>query len=189
MSDPAILRRLDNMLIVAGIVSDSTSGGEHRGQMSGREGEGKTGIRIMTPFGFACRIVPGDEPETVLLAVESNLRYALTPVDPRYAPDDLAAGEAALYNADDADGGCRIHLRRGRVVEITCRQAIVRADDLIRLEADRVQVHARLSYSWDVAGFGESWRFVGGTTWEHKTWQMGATVNPVPLPIHPPEGP
>lgn len=190
MSDPRVLeRRVNNMLVAAVVIGDSVGGGCHRAQLAARASEGKDGIRILTPFGFAMRLVPGATAETVLLAVERDLRYAVPPHDPRYQPDDLQPGESAIYNADDPDGGCRIHLKRGRVVEIICQQAVVRADDVIRLEANRIQFHASTSLSWDVGGFGESWTNTGGTAWEHKTWQTGAAVSTVTLNIKPPEGP
>lgn len=189
MSDPALHRRVNNMLIAAGVVGDSLGGGCHRAQISGRANEAKGGIRILTPFGFAMRLVPGNDPETVLLAVESNLRYALPPADPRYQPDDLDPGESALYNADDPDGGCRIHLKRGRVIQVICHTAEIKADDLIRLEADRIQLHARVSYSWDVDGYGWRCTAQGGGAYTLTTWQTDAVVTPETLPINPPEGP
>lgn len=191
MSDPRVLleRRVNNMLVAAVVVGDTVTGGCHRAQVAARASEGKDGIRILTSFGFAMRLEPGATAETVLLAVERDLRYALPPHDPRYQPGDLKPGESAVYNADDIDGGCRIHLKRGRVIEIICKDAVVRAENSARVEADHVQAHARVSHSWDVHGFGESWTWLGGTNWEHKTWQQGATVSTVVLPIKPPEGP
>lgn len=56
------------------------------------------------------------------------------------------------------------------------------------LEAPKIQIKAGERFSWDVNGFGEQWKFVGGTTWEHRTWQIGATINNVTGPINPPDG-
>lgn len=183
-------RRVDNMLITASPAADSITAGQHRVDLSGRAGEVKAGIRVVTPFGFAMRLVPGDAPETVVLAVEPDLRYALPPADPRYQPDDLAAGESALYNADDVDApGCRIHLKRGHVIRVVCKRAVIEAEDLIRLDADHIQIHARKSWSWDVGGFGQKLTANAGS-WQWHTWQTGAVMQPAIIdPVNPPEGP
>ena len=59
----------------------------------------------------------------------------------------------------------------------------------VRIDAADIELHASHSYSWDVHGFGERWTWVSGTTWQHKTWQTGATVTSSTLSINPPEGP
>ncbi|EPY01374.1 phage baseplate assembly protein [Magnetospirillum fulvum] len=177
-----LTRRVGNMLIAAAVVRDAIVGGCHRGQLSGRAGEGKGGIRILTPFGLAVRIVPGEDAETVLLAVEPNLRYALPPHDPRYQPDDLQPGESCLYNADDPDGGCRIHLKRGGVIAITCKDAIVKADNIARLEGGQVEIHAKSRLAMDCGGNGVVW--TPDTRTDYVTGSTGTAK-----PIHPPEVP
>lgn len=62
-------------------------------------------------------------------------------------------------------------------------------DGKIRIQAEDVEVHATRSYKWDVGGLGESWTYTGGVNWTHTTWQTGATITNVSLPINPPEGP
>lgn len=59
---------------------------------------------------------------------------------------------------------------------------------LVTVVADKFQIHAAQSWSWDVAGFGEQWKHAGGGTWEHRTWQQGAVVTNVSGPINPPDG-
>lgn len=158
-------RRLANMMIAAVGVRDGIAGGRHRLQLSGRAGESKHDIRILTPYGFAMRIVPptGDSgAETVVIAVESDLRYALPPADARWQPDDLEPGEVAMYTDEDKDGGCRIHLKRGRVVKITCRDADIEAENIARLKGRKVEIHATEELGLDCNGYGFRWQSLGG---------------------------
>lgn len=59
----------------------------------------------------------------------------------------------------------------------------------VRIQAQDIELHANHSYSWDVNGFGERWTHLSGSNYERRTWQTGATITNVPLPINPPEGP
>lgn len=65
----------------------------------------------------------------------------------------------------------------------------VTAAGKIRIQAADIELHATNSYKWDVGGFGEKWTHTGGANYTHTTWQIGATVTTVALPINPPEGP
>lgn len=62
-------------------------------------------------------------------------------------------------------------------------------DGKIRVQGTDIVLHASHSYSWDVGGFGERWTALGDNKWEHRTWQTGAIITGVSLPINPPEGP
>lgn len=59
----------------------------------------------------------------------------------------------------------------------------------VRIDSEDVEFHARRSYSWDVDGYGQRVTSQGGGSYEIKTWQQGAVVTSVALPINPPEGP
>lgn len=188
-----LTRRVQNMLIAAVAIRDVITGGRHLLQLSARAGEVKDGIRVVTPYGFAMRIVPAagdDGAETVILAVESDLRYALPPTDPRYIPDDLEPGEVALYTDEDKVGsGCRLHFKRGRLIKIVCDKADVEAETLIRLAADEVQIHARKRLALDCLGYGFAWRCDAGV-YRVDTWQAGGPMAPgIEENIHAPEIP
>jgi phage baseplate assembly protein V len=120
------------------------------------------GTEVMRQYGFTSHPHPGAE--CVYLSVGGIRSHGIVVAidDRRYRLKATKEGEVALYD----DLGQVVHLRR-----------------------DGIRLHSPLSVSWDVNGFGESWTWMGGTTWEHKTWQQGATVIPVVLPINPPEGP
>ncbi|MBF0325980.1 MAG: phage baseplate assembly protein [Alphaproteobacteria bacterium] len=187
MDSRSLWKRVDNLILSGWLVADRHSGG-HRGQFAVHDGEVKGGIRILTPFGFAMRLVPGgaeDGAETVLLAIESNRRVALPPHDDRYAPDDLEAGEAALYNADDPDGGCRIHLQRGRVIKIICDKAEIEAGSLARISADDVQIHGRDRVAVDCNGYGFEW-LAAGSSYQSISYTIGS-VAATTVPVAPPD--
>ena len=97
--------------------------------------------------------------------------------DRRFRLVGLADGEVALY--DDQDQ--KVHLTRDGILIYTPKKC--------RVDAEHIELHANKSYSWDVHGYGQRITWVSGTEWEIKTWQQGATITGVNLPIHPPEGP
>ena len=110
-------------------------------------------------------------------------------------------GQAELRMHNLSDGfvlpGVRSQPRR---LPVDTTAAQLRSDDgatyieilpggKVRIQAEDIELHARHSYSWDVHGLGERWTWTGGTNYEHKTWQTGATISSVSASINPPEGP
>lgn len=124
-----LARRVGNMLILTGVkVAHQVGGAMHLQtvQLSGRAGEIKDNVQVLTGYGLLFRPLPPDEsghgPETVVLAIEPDFGYALPPADRRWMPQDLAEGEGGLYTDEDRDGAtaghCHLFFRRGRLVEI-----------------------------------------------------------------------
>lgn len=133
-------------------------------------------INRVEPYGYSYRPKPGCQ--TYLLFPSGDRSYGVAIVigDKQYQLD-LKEGEVALHD----DQGQKVHLERdGILVETPFR---------CRVAAKDIELHASHSFSWDVDGFGERWTSLGGGQYEHKTWQTGAAVSAVPLPINPPEGP
>lgn len=58
----------------------------------------------------------------------------------------------------------------------------------VRFEAPTIGIHAGKTWTWDVAGFGEGVTHLSGNLWQRTTWQTGAIVTTVNLPINPPDG-
>lgn len=107
--------------------------------------------------------VGGHRSNTVVIAVD----------DRRYRLKGLQNGEVALYTDEDqAEHGHRIVLRRGGVIEAHCAH---------------LKLHARQSRTMDVAGYGETLTYVGGTAWHQDTYHDGATVTATEHGIQPPE--
>lgn len=170
-------RRIGN-LVTRGVVSAVNAGAKMQTlQLRLMAGETKDNVEHFEPFGFTSKPLAGAEHVTVFMDGDRSHGITLVVADRRYRLTGLQDGEVAIY--DDQDQ--KVHLTRDGIVIKTTKKC--------RMEAANIELHATESYSWDVAGFGERWTALGGSAWEHKTWQIGATVTGVPLSIHPPEGP
>jgi hypothetical protein len=56
----------------------------------------------------------------------------------------------------------------------------------VRIDGDTVEIVARTTYRRDVHGYADEFKWVGGTTWEQRTWYIGATINSFTFSIDPP---
>ena len=160
-------RRVGNLLIRALVSADDDRPMMQLLQVAGRHGEIKDGLEHFQPYGLAFRVLPPDGDgrgaETVVLAIESDLRACLPAADRRHRPRDLRPGEVALYSDEDrGNGQCRLHFRRGRLVTIQCDTARVEADTLARIEADTIEIAATSRLTLDVRGHGEDRVYAGG---------------------------
>lgn len=170
-------RRLGNLL-ARGSVTAVGGGSKLRTlQIRMLAGETKDNIEHFEPYGFTSEVKPGSEPVAAFFDGDRSHGVVLVVADRRYRLTGLQSGEVAIFD----DQGQKVHLTRDGIVIHTAKK--------LRCEAANIELHATQSYSWDVAGYGERWTALGGNAWEHKTWQTGATVTSVPLPINPPEGP
>lgn len=170
-------RRLGNMLARGSVSAVSGAAKLRTLQIRMFAGEVKDGIEHFEPYGFTSEVMPGSEPIAAFFDGDRSHGVVLVVADRRYRLTGLASGEVALYD----DLGQKVHLTRDGIVIQTAKK--------LRCEAADIELHAIQSYSWDVAGFGERWTHLGGTQWEHKTWQTDALVTSVSLSINPPEGP
>ncbi len=150
--------------------------GRDRIQATVLSGETLNNLARVEPYGFSYLPLPGCQAYLAFPAGDRSFGLALVIGDRRYQVE-LSPGEVALHD----DLGQVVHLHRAGIrvaTPLSCR-----------IEAADIELHASHSLSWDVGGFGERWTAAGEGAWEHKTWQTGAAVSAVPLPIHPPEGP
>ncbi len=131
----------------------------------------------ISEYGFTSVPFPGAQGVAVFVGGLRDNGLIIATGDRRYRLTGLAAGEVAIHD----DQGQKVHITRDGIVIHTAKK--------VRVECEDMEVHASHSWSWDVNGFGERWTSLGGSAYEHKTWQLGATVTTVPLPINPPEGP
>lgn len=182
MSDLAKLlqpyaQRLGNMIARGKVLVVNSASKMQSLQIGLLAGERKDNVEHFEPFGFTSRPKAGAEHVTLFFDGDRSHGVTIVVADRRYRLQGLQEGEAALYD----DQGQKVHLTRDGIVIQTAKKC--------RIDAAQIELHASQSYSWDVAGFGERWTYVSGTTWERKTWQTGATVNTVTSAIHPPEGP
>lgn len=170
-------RRIGNML-ARGTVAAVNAASKMQGlQVRLLAGEVKDAVEHFEPYGFTSNPNPGAEGVALFLDGDRSHGIVVVVADRRYRLAGLRTGEMAIH--DDQDQ--KVHLTRDGIVIETPKKC--------RIDALDIELHAIHSYSWDVNGFGERWTHTGGTSWEHKTWQIGATVTNAPLSINPPEGP
>lgn len=171
------VRRLSNLLARGKVLAVNAASKMQTLQLGLLAGERKDGVEHFEPYGFTSCPLPGAEHVTVFMDGDRSHGITIVVADRRYRLIGLQPGEAALHD----DQGQKVHLTRNGIEIVTAKR--------LRMVAKNIEHHATESYSWDVAGFGESYKYTGGTSWEHKTWQIGATVTAVPQSINPPEGP
>lgn len=155
-------------------------------------GETRDGMERPQNYGFTSHPLPGMQPFAGFFGGDRSNGFVIAMCDRQFRIE-LLKGEVAMYD----DLGQKVHLTRTGVVVKTPLNATLEADrnvtikagKKLRLEAEDIEAHATRSRSWDVAGFGERWTWIGSTDWEHKTWQTGAVTSSAPLSIKPPEGP
>lgn len=172
-----VSRRLRLLVARAVVTAIGDAGKIQTAQVKLLDGEVRDGVENLHQYGFTS--IPHGQPEGVYFSVGGDRDHGVMVciADRLFRLREIAPGEVAIH--DDLDQV--VHLKRTGI--------LVRTPLKCRIEAEDIEMHASRSWSWDVAGFGERWTWVGGTSWEHKTWQQGATVANVTLPINPPEGP
>jgi len=172
-----LARRINNMITRGEVRASAASASMQTLQVGLLAGETKDEVEHFEAYGFTSRPKSGAEHVTVFLDGDRSHGITIVVADRRYRLKGLAEGEVALYD----DQGQKVHITRDGIVIKTAKKC--------RIDAANIELHASQSYSWDVNGFGERWTYMSGTTWQHKTWQTGATVTTVATAINPPEGP
>lgn len=178
----------DQLAMVIGrgvLLALSTPGGGARAQVAGVAGETLDDREYAQDYGLSSRPHPGAEAVMAFLAGWRSNGMVLRLWDRRYTLV-LEYGEVAIHD----DLGQKVHLTRTGIVASSPMNITVKAGETLRLEGKHVQIHAGLSWSWDVNGFGQKLEYLSGVTWKITTWQQGHVMAPDPvLPINPPEGP
>jgi phage baseplate assembly protein V len=93
-------------------------------------------IERIQQYGFTSRPQPGAEAAVVFLGANREAGLVIATEDARYRLKNLAAGEVALYT----DEGDKIHLKRGRIIEITTQTLKVNAGAKVEITSPEVQV-------------------------------------------------
>lgn len=137
-----LARRLANLLKRAGVVVmlPQVAGDLPRIQVRLFSGELKDGVPVLQPYGFYGRVLPassnGQAAETDLLSVLEDLHIALPPADRRFQITGLVDGEVCIATDEDEDAGlCRLHFKRGKLVELTCANVVVNATENAQVNA------------------------------------------------------
>lgn len=170
-------RRIGNLLSRGTIAAVNAASKMQGLQVRLLAGEVKDNVEHFEPYGFTSNPNAGAEVIAAFFDGDRSHGIIVVAADRRYRITGLATGEMAIHD----DQGQKVHLTRTGIV--------IHSAQKVRIEAADIVLHASHSYSWDVGGYGERWTYSGGSAWEHKTWQTGATVTTVTQSINPPEGP
>lgn len=131
----APLRRGLQMMLARAVVAAVRSGKMQAIQVTLLAGETKDGVEHFEPYGWTSHPHPGAEAVVGFLGGDRSHGIALVVADRRYRISTLQPGEVAIFTDEDQQGGHRVVLRRGRVVEIACRDLNVVAENDITLQA------------------------------------------------------
>lgn len=115
--------------------------------------EAKAGVEHFEPYGFTAHPHVGAEVLAVFLGGLREHGIVVQVADRRYRIQGLEAGEVAIYSDEDRDGGHRVHLKRGRLVEVRCRRLVIRADEAVEIETPDMKVTGALT---DMTGSGNT---------------------------------
>lgn len=174
----APLRRSLGNMIARGVVTSVNAATKMQTlQIRLMADESKSDVEHFEPYGFTSHPKSGAEQVALFPDGDRSHGVVIVVADRRYRLQGLQAGEMAIHD----DQGQKVHLTRDGIVIYTPKKC--------RIDAEDIELHAAKSYSWDVHGYGQRVTWLSGTSWEIKTWQQGATISSVTLPINPPEGP
>jgi len=87
-------------------------------QITGLAGEVIDGVEHIQHYGFTAH--PHPEADCLMLNVGANRSHpiVIAAEDRRYRIKNLTEGEVALYTDENSNGGHRIHLKRGNIIEM-----------------------------------------------------------------------
>ena len=111
-------------------------------QLSVMSEEGKDGIERFQNYGVTSVPHPGAEAVVVFLGGNRDHGIAIAVDDRRYRIKGLQNGEVAIYTDEDQSGGHRVHMKRGRVVDVICDTLNVTADNDINISANNITLNA-----------------------------------------------
>jgi len=138
------LVRLRN-LVARGTLKGTDDGGKmQRVDLGLMADESKRGVEHFQPYGLTAHARPGAEAVVVFPAGGREHGLVVVIDDRRYRLQGLAEGEVALYSDEDGQGGHRVHLRRGRVVEVRCARLEIKADT-VEIDAAETRVTGALT--------------------------------------------
>jgi phage gp45-like len=138
--------------MIRGIIKTVLEGVIKRFSADGRSDESFENREYFQHYGFTSRPKPGAE---IIIIREGNAIIAIASDDRRYRLQ-IEEGEVALYT----DEGDKVHLKRGRVVEIETETLLVKAGTKVRFETPLIestgQVKADLDITDNVTTTGRS---------------------------------
>ncbi|MNJ39254.1 Bacteriophage Mu Gp45 protein [compost metagenome] len=121
-------------------------------QMRLTAGEIKDDLEHFEPYGFTSHPLPGAEGIAAFLGGDRSHGIVLAVADRRYRLQALEAGEVALYT----DEGDKVHLKRGRIIDIETDTLNIRASTAVNFETPEITQSGRIVSQGDQVAGGVS---------------------------------
>jgi phage baseplate assembly protein V len=158
----APLKRRVMLMVGRGIVKLVTDAGALQViQQAALAGELMDDVERLQEYGFTSVPHPGAETVFLALAGERAHSVVIAVEDRRYRLTGLAGGEVAVYD----DLGQKVHLKRNGILMDSPQNILIRTEGVLRLEADRIEIHGKTSVQTDVHGKGSRETWQSGTAW------------------------
>lgn len=112
-------RRIFLLLGRAILTAIDNAGNTQKMQITVLSNETISDVERFQEYGLETYPFTDAEPLAVFLNGNRDHGIVLCVHDRRYRPKDLVEGEAALYTDEDQlTGGCRVHLKRGQIIDV-----------------------------------------------------------------------
>lgn len=109
----------------------------------------KDNVEHFEPYGLTSNPLPGAEVLTLFLGGDRSNAVVVVASDRRYRIKELAPGEVAIYT----DEGDRIHLKRGRIIDIETGTLNIKATDSVNFDTPTITQTGRIVSQGDqIAG-------------------------------------
>lgn len=142
-----------NGLLARGVVALANSARKLQTlQMRLTAGEIKDGMEHLEPYGFTSCPLPGAEGLAAFLGGDRSHGVVVVVTDRRFRLQNLAPGEVAIFT----DEGDRIHLKRGRVIDIETGTLNIRATTAVNIETPLITQTGQIVSQGDVQAGGVS---------------------------------
>lgn len=80
--------------------------------------ETQDNVERIQEYGYTSVPLPGAEAVLVFVGGQRDHGLVIATDDRRYRPKGLVGGESCLYTDEDIDGGHRVHMKRGKIIEV-----------------------------------------------------------------------
>lgn len=143
---------LMNLLVRGTVVLGNAAKKMQALQMRLLAGEVKDNLEHFEPYGFTSHPHAGAEGITAFLGGDRSHGVVLVVADRRYRIQAMAEGEVAVFS----DEGDKVHLKRGRVIDIETRTLNIRADVAVNFDTPLITQTGRIVSDGDQIAAGVS---------------------------------
>jgi phage baseplate assembly protein V len=140
-------------LLARGVVALGNSASKLQSlQLRLTAGEVKDNMEHLEPYGFTASPLEGAEALAGFFAGDRSHGVVIVVSDRRFRLKGLKPGEVAIYT----DEGDRIHLKRGRVIDIDTVTLNVKASDSVNFDTPLISTTGRIESAGDQVAAGVS---------------------------------